>query len=499
MAPALRIPEPIAHLGASAYVQRRPTETAVWQMVQQHWLDFRAETARSHGGRELPAFVEIAATKFLGCGLHSSGFARVRCKDCPDDLLVPFSCKQRGICSSCDGRRMAELSCHLVDEVIPYVGTRQWVMTYPYWLRFRLAFDTKLMSGVLGVWVKTVENWYRKQARREHGIADGKCASVQAIQRFGDALVLNPHVHSIFAEGVWHDPDGSDTPVFVPLRGPSDAEVQELAMDVRRRTLRWLVRNGVVHPDEELDGDQMALVDADPVRAWCTQAAILDRVAIGQQAGQLVARLRDEPVVSRKHGRRCAMVDGFNLHANVTIGPAARDHLERLCRYILRPALCSARLERLPDGRILATLKRQWSDGTWAKVFEPLDFLAKVIALIPKPSSNLLRYHGQFAPQGRWRAQIVVCPPRRKPTPGGKLCEPEKRRRMTWSDLLRRCFAIDVLKCPRCGGRRELISLIQDSKTITHILDHVGLSSSPPRFQAARSPPEDEWAESAWD
>ena len=70
---------------------------------------------------------------------------------------------------------------------------------------------------------------------------------------------------------------------------------------------------------------------------------------------------------------------------------------------------------------------------------------------------------------------------------------------MTWSDLLRRCFAIDVLKCPRCGGRRELISLIQDSKTITHILDHVGLSSSPPRFQAARSPPEDEWAESAWD
>ena len=79
---------------------------------------------------------------------------------------------------------------------------------------------------------------------------------------------------------------------------------------------------------------------------------------------QLVARLRENPVVAKKSGRRCAMADGFNLHANVRIGPLARDSLERLSRYILRPALCNARLHRLPDGRILAKLKRKWSDGT---------------------------------------------------------------------------------------------------------------------------------------
>lgn len=53
---------------------------------------------------------------------------------------------------------MMELSIGLVDEVIPHVATRQWVLTFPYWLRFVLAYDAALMSGVLGVWVKTVQN-----------------------------------------------------------------------------------------------------------------------------------------------------------------------------------------------------------------------------------------------------------------------------------------------------------------------------------------------------
>jgi hypothetical protein len=336
----------------------------VWQTVQKHWLAYRAETARRHNGRSVPAFVEAAATKFLGCGFHASGFARFRCTSCGDDLLIPFSCKQRGICSSCDGRRMTELSCHLVDQIFPRVATRQWVITWPYWLRFRLAFDTKLMTGALSVWVKTVENWYRKQARDEWGVADGKCASIQVVQRFGDGIVLNPHVHSVFCEGVWHIPSGAETsgsPVYLPLRGPTDSEVQRIAMNARRRTMRWLVRQGVVQPGEEFDDNEDTAAEDDPVRAWCTKAAVLDRIAIGDNTGQLVARLRDGPVVAKKMGRRCAMADGFNVHANVRIGPLARDALERLCRYILRPALCNARMERIADGRIVVKLKRTWT------------------------------------------------------------------------------------------------------------------------------------------
>ena len=165
---------------------------------------------------------------------------------------------------------MAEQAAHLVDEIFPRVATRQWVLTWPHWLRFRLAFDATLLTGALKVWVKTVEGWYRKQARDEWGIADGRCASIQGLQRFGDALTLNPHIHSVFCEGVWYDPDNNDTPVFMPLRGPTDEEVQEIAMDARRRTLRWLIRKGVVEPGEDFDEDESALAwRRGPARGRC--------------------------------------------------------------------------------------------------------------------------------------------------------------------------------------------------------------------------------------
>ncbi len=299
-----RTPGLLELAGVSGYTQRQPAKTVVWQTVQKYWHEYRADTARSHNGRSVPAFIEAAAMKFLGCGFHASGFARLRCTSCGDDLLVPFSCKQRGICSSCDGRRMTELSCHLVGQIFPRVATRQWVVTWPYWLRFRLAFDVKLMTGALSVWVKTIENWYRKQARDEWGVADGKCASIQVVQRFGDGLVLNPHVHSVFCEGVWHAPSGAelprgdaqeaDRPDYLPLRGPTDSEVQRIALDARRRTMRWLVRQGVMQPGEEFDDNEATAAEDDPVRAWCTNAAVLDRIAIGDNTGQLVARPEPE-------------------------------------------------------------------------------------------------------------------------------------------------------------------------------------------------------------
>ena len=150
------------------------------------------------------------------------------------------------------------------------------------------------------------------------------------MQKFGDALTLNPPIHSIFCEGVWHDPDGNDTPVFLPLRGPTDAEVLQIAMDTCRRTLRWLVRKGVVQPGEDFDEDESALAEDDPVRAWCTKAAILDRIAVGKNAGQLVARLRDDPVQPKKMGRRCAVADGFAVRGG--------RWLQRACKRAHRPA-----------------------------------------------------------------------------------------------------------------------------------------------------------------
>jgi transposase-like zinc-binding protein len=78
----------------------------------------------------------------------TEGVARFRCESCAREHLVPFSCKGRGFCPSCGGRRMTERAAHLVDTVLPRVPLRQWVLTVPYRLRYRMAFAT----GSGGCW-----------------------------------------------------------------------------------------------------------------------------------------------------------------------------------------------------------------------------------------------------------------------------------------------------------------------------------------------------------
>jgi hypothetical protein len=64
---------------------------------------------------------------FLECGIAEFGFLRLHCDGCGQDRILPFSCKNRGFCPGCGGRRMADMAAHLVDRVIPDVPVRQWV------------------------------------------------------------------------------------------------------------------------------------------------------------------------------------------------------------------------------------------------------------------------------------------------------------------------------------------------------------------------------------
>jgi hypothetical protein len=70
---------------------------------------------------------------------------------------------------------MAEGAAYLVDEVLPQVPVRQWVLTLPYRLRYRLAWDHALCRAVLGVYARTLPVFYARTAR-SHGIRDGQRA-----------------------------------------------------------------------------------------------------------------------------------------------------------------------------------------------------------------------------------------------------------------------------------------------------------------------------------
>ena len=164
--------------------------------------------------------------------------------------------------------------------------------------------------------------------------------------------------------------------------------------------------------------------------------------------------------------------------------------MEQLCRYLLRPAVAQDRLRRLDDGRVVLTLKTAWGDGTRQLVFEPLELLEKLAALVPRPRINLVLYHGVLAPHSDWCARVVAsgAPPAAAGASAGPDATDESTpvvRHWAWADLMRRAFDIDVLACPRCGGRLRLIATVEDPDAIRAIL--VALAES--RDRAGRAPP----------
>ena len=173
---------------AGVYVPRSPTTGVLYGVVRTHLAAFLGDVdARTDG---LPPFVVNEFRKFLRCGVLAHGFARVRCGDCAFERLLPFSCKGRAFCPSCGGRRMAERAAHLVDHVLPPdVPVRQWVLSVPHRLRYRLAYDHRLCRTVLGVFVRALRSAYRRQARRQ-GLASGETGMVTSVQRFGGAVNL---------------------------------------------------------------------------------------------------------------------------------------------------------------------------------------------------------------------------------------------------------------------------------------------------------------------
>ena len=205
------------------YERRRPEETTLYQLVQEHLETFFAQV-EAETGAGLPDFVKDEFDAFLECGILAHGFLRLRCEDCAHEKLVAFSCKRRGFCPSCGARRMAETAAHLVDQVIPQVPVRQWVLSFPIPLRFLLAAHPHLLSPVLQVINRAISTFLTQQAGLKR--TEAQTGAVTLIQRFGSAANLNIHLHCLVLDGVY-DTTG-DVPVFHPVRAPTAEQLHTL-------------------------------------------------------------------------------------------------------------------------------------------------------------------------------------------------------------------------------------------------------------------------------
>ena len=190
------------------------------------------------------------------------------------------------------------------------------------------------------------------------------------------------------------------------------------------------------------------------------------RIATGPHAGRKVATVQTLPADADAVHGDAGQVGGFSLHAGVTAHAHERDKLERLCRYIARPAIASMRLSISSQGRVRYQLKTPWKNGTTHVEFEPIDCIAKLAALVPPPRAHLTRFHGIFAPNANLRAQLTPAGRGRRPAidaestakPTDDRKPAERRRSMTWAQRLKRVFGIDVTTCIHCGGAVRIVA-----------------------------------------
>src|SRR6266699_3038185 len=148
----------------ATYEPRDPSHTELYKVIADHLETFLTSLDADPDAKGLPAYVQREFYTYLQCGILAHGFLRMGCDTCQKEVLVAFSCKRRGFCPSCAGRRMAQTAAHLVECVIPWVPTRQWVVSVPVPLRYWMAASQDLTAKVHTIIRTTIGQYYVNQA-----------------------------------------------------------------------------------------------------------------------------------------------------------------------------------------------------------------------------------------------------------------------------------------------------------------------------------------------
>lgn len=497
-------------LSTPCYAGHVPERTLLYALVQAHYPDFLARLEAEN--RPLPAYVREEFEEYLRCGVLDHGFLRVVCEHCHVERLVAFSSKKRGLCPSCGARRMAESARHLMEDVFGPRPVRQWVLSFPYPMRFLFASKPDAIGPVLGIVHRIIAVWLADQVGIDR--ASAQCGAVTLIQRFGSALNLNVPFHMLWLDGVYEDhvEQAQHKSRLRRARAPTSVQLTELAGKIAHRVCRHLARKGWLEGEHGLvflsDG-----ASSDDGMDALRMSSITYRIATGAQAGRKVATLQTIPAdadplqggAGKVGGPSTLLRTGFSLHAGVAAEAHESHKLERLCRYIARPAISEKRLSISPQGRVRYQLKTPWRNGTTHVEWDPVDFIAKLAALVPPPRAHLTRFHGVFAPNATPRAQLTPSGRGKRQAVDAEAAAnanaiavtdhrtpDEKRRAMSWAQRLKRVFNIDVTSCIHCGGAVRIVASIEEPKAIRAILDHFakhGVLEEAHYRPAPRAPP----------
>ena len=196
---------------------------------------------------------------------------------------------------------------------------------------------------------------------------------------------------------------------FLILKAPNKDELEDLVQLISQRVGRCLERQGLLEQDTESAWLELEPADDTDAMPHILSSSVSYRIAIGPQQGRKAFMIRTIRPLDRPDAplERVAKANGFSLHAGVSCERHQTDKRERLCRYIARPAVAIPRLSLSSKGKVVYTLKTPYRDGTTQVAFEPVDFIARLAALVPTARVNLTRFHGVLAPNRRWRGLVT--------------------------------------------------------------------------------------------
>jgi diadenosine tetraphosphate (Ap4A) HIT family hydrolase len=419
------------------YRPRDPRKTVLWGLLDTFYERVKGvweeRFERRYGFWR--GLADEAVARYLDCGVWDNGFARVRCRKCPQEFLVAFSCKGRGLCPSCGAKRAAELGAFLVEEVVEDVGHAQWVFTIPKMLRVYFLHHRELLGKLSQAAAETAKELLAAAAMEEKGFRPGLVAVVQT---FGDRANFHPHVHVVVTRGGW---TGSGE--WVPVPYVDERAAEEL---FRHKVLGLLRRRG------------------------------------------LLSQERIELLLSWRRS-------GFSVHNRVYAHPRDGREFEALVRYMMRSPVSLSRMRFVPGAKEVAYTRKGGQDTAEPADDERIDadeFVARVLVQIPDPRRHLVRYYGAYSNRARGSRRkaeerleardSTASSPEPVPTPRERSA---LRRR--WANLIRRVYEVDPLVCPRCGAEMRVIAFITEPSLVKRILDHVRkrdrVSRSPPQLQ----------------
>ena len=173
------------------------------------------------------------------------------------------------------------------------------------------------------------------------------------------------------------------------------------------------------------------------------------------------------------------------MHNSVTVQPDDVDGMERMARYLLHAPLNLDRMHFDQDHNTVAYRSKHQRRNSPGTLYDPLDFLARLLMHIPEPRLHTIRYTGAYSSVSRARRRAAL-PNEHHPgtaTVGDDApSTPERRRlRRQWAQMIRRIFEVDPLICD-CGETMRIISFITNPTAINKILDHLDSKGRrPPR------------------